>query len=99
MELPLTFKISKRDAFYYLIVFLNACLIMVNKGGILPLGVLAVLSAPLLFNPAAIIPLLYLTSWHNSFELRPVVSIHLYFSLLFLFSLFIPNNRKQYQTV
>lgn len=99
MELPLTVKISKRDAFYYLIVFLNVCLVIVDKGGIGPLAVLALISAPLLFNPAAIIPLLYITSWHNSFALRPVVSIHLYYSLLFFFSLFVPNNRSRYKVV
>lgn len=99
MDLPLTFKISRQDAFNYLLVFLSACLIMVNKGGVVPLCALAILSVPLFFNPAAIVPLLYLTSWHNSFALRPVVSVHQFYGFLFFFSLLLPRNRKLYEPV
>lgn len=99
MDFPLIYKIPKRHAFYYLVVFLSACLLMANKGGFVALMLLIVLSVPLLFNPAAIVPLLFLTSWHNVFALRPVVYVHLFYSLLFYFSFLLPCNQKHYQWV
>lgn len=95
MELPLKFKISKRDAFYYAIVFLSAGLVLSNVSGIVPLALLAVLSAPLIFNPAAIIPLLYLSSWHNGFLIIPGLT-HFFYLFLLIVSLYVTRRKHQY---